>query len=293
VPRFVTALLACALACAHGGRPEDRPTAAGADGEPAAAYFQRLLAGDVAALRAAFAGEPAVDDPMGGRVRGEDALGAFVAERRRWLAERRARVESLRTTRGPARTIWEGMLHLRLPDRAIDLPVAVVGDRGGPGRVRALRVYHSLWPLEGHHRVRPPLLPADPAAAFTGAVAGYQRALEAGDVDGAVAAFEPDGSFREPSGEPYVHRGHAALHAFLHEILGAGGIGLEHATITDDGTACALEFNAVRFGRRTLPPQAGLAVYERGASGLIHAARIYDDVNVEALAGPAPAAPPP
>ena len=67
------------------------------------------------------------------------------------------------------------------------------------------------------------------------------------------------------------------------QILGAGGIGIEHATVTDDGTTCAIEFNAVRFGKRPITPQAGLAVYQRGPSGRLHAARIYDDVNVEVL----------
>ena len=68
------------------------------------------------------------------------------------------------------------------------------------------------------------------------------------------------------------------------QILGAGGIGIDHATVTDDGKTCAIEFNAVRFGKQPITPQAGLAVYERGPTGRLHAARIYDDVNVEVLA---------
>jgi len=67
------------------------------------------------------------------------------------------------------------------------------------------------------------------------------------------------------------------------QILGAGGVGIDHATVTDDGKICAIEFNAVRFGKRALTPQAGLAIYERGPTGHLAAARIYDDVNVEAL----------
>ena len=41
----------------------------------------------------------------------------------------------------------------------------------------------------------------------------------------------------------------------------------------------ALEFNAVRWGGVDLPPQAGVAVYERGLSGRLHEARVYDDVQ--------------
>ena len=126
----------------------------------------------------------------------------------------------------------------------------MVGDHAPHGRVSAIRVYHSLWPLEGKHRVRRRLLQADPAAHVSGVVAEYQRALAAGDVDAIMATFEPDACFREPSGGVYIHCGHDKLQAFMKQILGAGGIGLEHATVTDDGIATAIEFNVVRFGRR-------------------------------------------
>ena len=247
------------------------------------AYLDRLLAGDSAALLAGFAGEPAIDDPMAGPVKSGADLGRFVAERHRWLAERGARLEPLRTTRDAHRTVVEAVLHLQLPDTAIDLPIAVVGDRADGPLVRAIRVYHSHWPLEGAHRVRPRLLPPDSTIELHDVVGSYQRALAAGDVAAIVSTFEPDGYFREPSGGIYVHRGREQLRAFMSTILGGGGIRLEHCTVTDDGVVAAIEFTAVQFGPHRLQPQAGLAVYERGPSGLLHAARIYDDVNVEAL----------
>ena len=253
--------------------------------DPVDGYLDNLIAGDSAALRAGFAGAPAIDDPFAGRVRGAAAFARFVAERHAWLRARKARAVPVRTTRGATRTIVESELHLREAGGAIVLPIAVVGDRAG-GRVASLRVYHSFWPLEGKHRVRPPLLRADPTAQVAGAAADYQRALAAGDVEAIVATFEPDGTFREPSGAPYIHRGRDKLRLFMKQILGAGGIGLEHATVTDDGTVTAIEFNAVRFGRKALTPQAGLAIYERGSSGRLAAARIYDDINVEVLAPP-------
>ncbi len=80
--------------------------------------------------------------------------------------------------------------------------------------------------------------------------------------------------------------GSEQLHEFMAHLLASGGIRLEHCTATDDGVACAIEFNAVQFGSQRLQPQAGVAVYQRGPSGRLHAARIYDDVNVEALAAP-------
>jgi hypothetical protein len=111
-------------------------------------------------------------------------------------------------------------------------------------------------------------------------VAEYQAALAAGDVDAIVAAFEPDGYAREPAGSHYVHEGRDGLRAF-YELLfsNGGGIPLEHCAVIDDKRACALEYNIVRWGETELPPQAGVAVYVRGETGKLAAARIYDDVN--------------
>ena len=247
-------------------------------------YLDRLLRGDSAALVDGFPGAPAIDDPIGGRVRGRAELVRFVAERRAWLVARAARLELVRTTSDNRHTVVEALLHLRLPDTTVDLPVAVVGDRADAIHVTAIRVYHSHWPLEGRHEIRHPLLPRDSTIVLRDVVAEYQRALAAGDAAAAVATFETDGYFREPSGGIYVHRGRESLRQFLTAILAGGGIQLEHCSVTDDGTVAAIEFNAVGFGTRRLEPQAGVAIYERGRTGRLAAARIYDDVNVEALA---------
>ena len=58
-----------------------------------------------------------------------------------------------------------------------------------------------------------------------------------------------------------------------------GGIPLEHCALVDDGRACALEYNVVGWGQTQLPPQAGVAVYVRGQSGKLAAARVYDDAD--------------
>lgn len=266
--------LAAVLACGR-AQPSTDPTAA---------FLGRLLGGDRPSLLAAFAGDPQVDDPMGGRVVGDEAFDRFLEQRRAWLAERSANVESLRVTQDERHTVFEAVLHLRLPDTTIALPIAVVGDRAPDNRVSAIRIYHSHWPLLGAHRVRAPLLPPDTTLVIRDVVGVYQRALAAGHVDSIVEAFEPDGYFREPSGGIYVHRGRDALRTFFTALLSSGGIGIEHCTLTDDGTVAAIEFIAVRFGTQQLVPQAGLAVYERAPGGRLRAARIYDDVNVEALA---------
>ena len=143
-----------------------------------------------------------------------------------------------------------------------------------------MRIYFSGWQLTGRHLNRPPLLQPDPELREPAIVAEYQRALAAGDVDAILAAFEPDGYAREPAGGEHVHRGPDGLRAF-YELLfsNGGGIPLEHCAVIDDGRACALEYNVVRWGRTELPPEAGVAVYVRGESGKLAAARIYDDAD--------------
>ena len=58
-----------------------------------------------------------------------------------------------------------------------------------------------------------------------------------------------------------------------------GGVSLVPCAFTDDGVRCAVEYNCVRWGGQALPPQAGIAVHERGADGLLTAVRVYDDVE--------------
>ena len=246
-------------------------------------YFEGLMSGEIGALVGSFAGEPELYDPVRGRVRGERELEAFVAERVAWLADRNVAVEDVEDVE---RVITERsgfeevVLHLDTRHGRVDLPVAVVADHESDGRLIELRTYFSLWPLTGRHANRPPLLQPDPDLRLTDAVADYQRALADGDVDAAVGAFEPDGHAREPAGGEHVHHGTGALRAF-HERLFAdgGGIPLEHCAVVDDGRACALEYNLVKWGRTEPQPQAGVVVYVRGESGKLAAARIYDDVE--------------
>jgi hypothetical protein len=160
------------------------------------------------------------------------------------------------------------------------VPVGVVADRDDDGRILELRVYFGTWPLAGRHTDRPPLLQPDSDLDPPDIVGEYLRAVEAGDVEAAVAAFEPDGYMREPAGDRYIHQGHQEL-TELYELFfsDGGGISLEYCALADDGRACALEYNLVRWGRTSTPPEAGLAVYVRGASGKLASARIYDNAD--------------
>jgi hypothetical protein len=189
-------------------------------------------------------------------------------------------IEDVGLLKTERRSVGEAVLHLDGEDGRVDLPVAIVADRRSDGWIEEVRIYYSSWPLNGRHVHRLPLLQPDPELRQADVVGEYQRALAAGDVDAIVAAFEPDGYAREPAGGQHVHRGPGGLRAFYeHLFSNGGGIPLEHCALIDDGRACALEYNVVRWGKTELRPEAGVAVYVRGESGKLAAARIYDDAD--------------
>jgi hypothetical protein len=243
-------------------------------------YFDGMLFGELDALIESFAGEPQVHHPVRGRIRGVAAFESFVTETTEWLARRNVSVEDVERVVLEERGFEEVVLRVDGANGRVELPHALVADHDSDGRLEELRIYFSSWPLTGRHANRPPLLQADPTLRESDVVAEYQRALSLGDVDAIVTVFEPDGYAREPAGGGHVHTGPDGLRAFYESLFSnEGGIPLERCTVTDDGRACALEYNVVRWGKTELAPQAGVGVYVRGESGKLAAARIYDDVN--------------
>jgi len=238
------------------------------------------MAGEPNALAKSFAAIPEVYVPVRGRVEGKRAFEAFVSETSEWLRQHNASVEEVDHVIAERQGFEEVVLHLDGQTRRVALPVAIVADRRSDGRIEELRIYFSNSPLAGRHAIRPPLLEPAPGLRGSGVVGDYQRALAAGDVDAIVATFEPDGYAREPAGSLHVHRGHDGLRSF-YELLfsNGGGIPLEPCAVIDDERVCALEYNVVRWGRTELQPQAGVAVYVRGPSGRLAAARTYDDAD--------------
>jgi hypothetical protein len=248
-------------------------------------FFDGLMAGELDALVESFAGEPELHHPVRGRIKGVGAFTRFVVQTRTWLSQPGASIEDLdHVVRGSRRGGGEVVLHVEGQRGRVGLPAAIVADKQPDGRIDELRMYYSSRPLTGRHATRPPLLQPSPDAALSGVVADYQRALAAGDVDAIVATFEPDGYVRDPAGGDHVHAGDDDLRTFYERMCARGGITLEQCGFLEDERAYVLEYNVVRWGDTELPPQAGVAVYDRGPNGKIAAVRLYDDVD-PALAG--------
>ena len=162
----------------------------------------------------------------------------------------------------------------------IELPVAIVADRDGDARIVEIRIYYGAWPLTGTNtRDRSPPLQPDPDLHPPDVVGEYQRALAAATSKPPRQPSSPTPTSARPAGGPYVHRSRDEL-AALYELFffrTEAASRLEHCAVTDDGRSCALEYNLVRVGPEQfeLPPEAGIAVYVRGATGKLAAARIY------------------
>jgi SnoaL-like protein len=244
-------------------------------------FYAGLMTGETDALIGSFVGEPELHHPVRGRIRGERAFAEFAADTKAWLEEAEVTVEDLGHVRSERRSVGEGVLHVGGEGGPIELPVAVAADRRPDLRIEELRIYYSTWPLTGRHANRPPVLQPDPEVREPDVVGAYQRALAAGDLETIVDSFEPGGYAREPAGGDHLHRGPEGLRSFYGWLFSnGGGIPLEHCAVTSEGNVCALEYNVARWGRtELLPAEAGIAVYVRGESGKLAAARVYDDVD--------------
>ena len=247
-------------------------------------YFPALVSVQAEQLVRRLGDRATVDDPIFGRANGP-ALPRYLEEVAQWLSKRGAAFEKVAFVTGSDRDVTEGMLALAFDGRPVRVPVAVVAERR-PEREVEIRLYYSTEPIKGTRAVRSPLLPKDDEVAVPPPVAAHLDALARADLAGIVASFEPGGMLRDSAGRTFVRdESGGALRAFYEKALapsgpgGPGGLLVLKGARADDGRTCALEYTVVRARGRDVAPQAGLAVYERGESGLLRALRIYEDVE--------------
>jgi hypothetical protein len=146
-----------------------------------------------------------------------------------------------------------------------ELPVAMMFAKRADGTSCA-RLYSA------HQLVaaRAPILPVDtqlvPDRGGDDILVRYFPTLHSANLEASVALFEPDGYLQHSNGETY--RGHERLRIDFAKFFQSGGIHLKYCNRTDSGPRTALEVY-MPSGR------PALAVYERGRTGLIGAARLY------------------
>jgi hypothetical protein len=244
-----------------------------------------LAAGDVEQLVRRLGERATVDDPIFGRTSGMPALERYLEEMAAWLRKHDAAFEKVAFTMGSDRDVTEGTLTLSFDGRRAAVPVAVVAERRKEREVE-VRLYYSTRPIKGTRAARSPLLAQDDEVAVPPPVAAHLDALARGDVSGVVASFENGGALRDAAGVTYAKDDDqgGALRGYYQKLFvsdaSAAGVQVLKGARADDGRTCALEYTVVRVRAKNVAPQAGLAVYERGESGLLRAVRVYEDVDV-------------
>ena len=228
-----------------------------------------------------MAWEVVIYDPRAGEIRGHRRLRQFVRQNQSWMAVRHVRTDIVAATCADGRAVVELLAHLEQDGQDVALgSVAVVAESPNDRSV-VFRTYCSQWPVDGRRHVR----------------TSHPRALDVLVRRMSWAAISPRWTpvTQMPSWAPLRTMATYASPSASTRPIAAGlsfaptspnasapGVasGFQHCAVTDDGARCVLEYNCVRWGRwRPVPPQAGLAVYERGPDGLLAAARVYDDVE--------------
>ncbi len=240
-------------------------------------FYSAFFDGDINDIKAMFTSGPNLNEPSTGSVKGERAFDHFIGNYRQWMLRRNPRVEHIDSITGGSRTVEECVLHLDYKGKSIDLPVAIIADLEGD-KFKQIRIYHSMWPLLQQHIIRVPVLPFSETLQLPPLIDEYMKCLSKGDPETVIALFGKEAYVREPSGDSFKHAGQDAINKFYKTALAEGGIPLEHCTCTYDGIKCAVEYNIRKWGNTDLPPQSGIAVYEKNSSGRLSAVRIYDDV---------------
>jgi len=117
---------------------------------------------------------------------------------------------------------------------------------------------------------RGPILPVDetlkPGIDPSDIISRYFPVLQSADLTATLDLWESDGYLQHSNGE--VFQGRERIKQDFEKFYQTGGIKLQYCTRTDDGHICALEAY-MPSGR------PALAVYERGRTGKMAAARLY------------------
>ncbi len=177
----------------------------------------------------------------------------------------------------------EALISLKLDGKDILLPFSFALNINADREINEIRFYHSYWPIESKHRIRPNIFSLDrEASRIPSDILKYHTALNEGNIQQVLALFAPEGSIREPSGEISGPGQESKLEDFFSRTFKNGEVSLVYHTIVNNGTRAAAEYSCTKWGQIEIPPQAGIEFFDRisdGEPSLFEAVRIYDDIE--------------
>jgi hypothetical protein len=240
-----------------------------------------LLSNDLNQLLRRLGDRATFDDPQFGRATGGTALSGTISRVSSWLTEHSGVFEATSSLAGPEHDVTDGVVSLQYGERTVFLPIAVMVEKGREREIE-IRLYYSLKAIraEGPPRIAP--LPLhDEALSLPPPLSAYLEAVSRGDLEQIAANFESGATLSAGDGTVYSQEadGPSMKEYFSRLVSSEGGTTMSKRARVDDGRACAIEYVTTRLRGRDVVSIAGLAVYERGDSGLLRAVRSYDDVG--------------
>ncbi|MBK6698111.1 MAG: hypothetical protein IPG50_38890 [Myxococcales bacterium] len=250
-------------------------------GRLAEVYLQALIAEAGESLAKRLGERALIYQPLFGAASGMTAIRKALKQFGDWLVEHDATAKRGPTIVGVDRDVTEVTLSLRHAERNIELPVALVAERGRAREI-AVRLHHASLPFGSPQAPRTPRKVVDREHVVAADVAEHLAALRLGDVDAVVATFESSGIAVDGLGQEH-DRGSGALHKHYAQLLqnerGANDWVPIVLGVADDGRGCSVEYETAKLSPGETSPKEGVMVFERGDSGLIRKVRIYDEIG--------------
>jgi hypothetical protein len=215
-----------------------------------------------------------------------EAVKGSLMQCRNWLDNHSATLTAVNLVKekdNPLRA-GEALISLKLNGKDVLLPFAFALNVNANNEINEIRFYHSYWPIESKHHIRPNIFPLDKEASrIPTEILDYHSALNDGNIEVVLSLFADGASVREPSGGISGPGRESILEDFFSRTFrDGGGVSLVYHTIVDGNTRCAAEYSCTKWGQKEIPPQAGIEFFDRVSEGekrLFNAVRIYDDIE--------------
>lgn len=240
-------------------------------------YFTILNSEDINALFSMLDEDAVMITPFDGTITGRDAIQKNIVDLRAWLIDNNGKVTIQHMINIPDRLIIELDFLTVVDEKRVEVPVATVLDFHNDA-VTHIRVYHSIWPITGRHRIIAPSLEPIEANIEINSIQAYLDALADADLSQILSLFEDEAYVQEAGGSLFRHQGIEKRKKYYTSVLSQGKIPLKICTVTVDGSYVVLEYIFDEWGAESVAPQAGLMGFKLGKSNKIAALRIYDDV---------------